>query len=83
MRRDLHTVTIPIEDYERMRDGLERYEFVRCLNVSQFKEMLFDRSLADGIPFDKLVDIERSAAKVTPRAKALCKFDDHADYIKW
>jgi hypothetical protein len=61
LNRDAHTVTIPVEHYERMKRGLERYEFVRRLNVQQFKEMLFDRNLQDGIPFDELVDIEMAS----------------------
>lgn len=63
LNRNDHSVTLPIEDYERMKLGLARYEFVRCLSVQQFKEMLFDRNLTDGIPFDKLVDVEMAYAK--------------------
>jgi hypothetical protein len=46
-------------EVQRLAIGHARYEYVRCLNPSQFTELWHD-NISGYVPFDDLVDRERA-----------------------
>ena len=58
MNRVAHTVMLPLDEYEEMKLGHQRYEFVRTLSPQQFSA-LWDRIIKDDLRWDDLIDQER------------------------
>lgn len=61
-----HTVMVPMSEYEEMKLGLARYEFVRALNPQEFTA-LYSRALKEDIRWDDLIDNERWKAEKARR----------------
>lgn len=61
-----HTVTVPVDDYERMKSGLARYEYVRTLTPQKFAS-LWELCMQEDIPFDKQIDAEIAYERIKAR----------------
>lgn len=57
-----HTVMVPMDQYEEMKLGLARYEFVRALNPQQFTA-LWTKAINEDVRWDDLIDSERWRAE--------------------
>lgn len=68
-----HTVMVPLDEYEEMKLGHQRYEFVRCLSPQQFSK-LWERGMREDIRWDDLIDIARRE-QATAASKAIFKYD--------
>lgn len=63
-----HTVMMPMEDYEVMKLGRARYEYVRCLTPQKFAE-LWELCVKEDIPFDRQIDAEIAYERQKSRTK--------------
>jgi hypothetical protein len=68
-----HTVMLPIDEYEEMKLGNARYEFVRTLSPQQFAK-LWERGMREDIRWDDLIDLERRNQAIAAK-EAIFKFD--------